>query len=297
MATTYITPVRIAKGKSIQCTFEQSLDYAMNPKKTRNGELTSGYECEPYSVATDFLLTKIEYLISTGREPTKDILMYHIRQAFKPGEVSPEDANRIGYELAKQFTKGKHAYVVATHEDTSHVHNHIFVSAVNLDCNRKFRDYFRSGRVLRRLSDIICLENGLSVIENPKPSRGHYGKWLGDNKEPSQRKQLEQIIDKILLQKPGTYEDFIKLLEDEGCDYKQSRNSVKLPTGKGFIRLNSLSDDYTETAIRERIDGKRTVKPRENAPEPSSPKFSLIIDLQNSIKAAHSVGYAIANVI
>ena len=302
MATTFIAAVRVVKGNTAAKTIQDSIDYIIDPKKTRDGELIDGYECDPDSAAAQFILSKQEYNSFTGRERNKDVLLYHLRQSFKPGEITAEEAAKIGYELAMRWTKGKHSFVVATHIDKDHVHSHIMFNAINLNCDRKFFDFFRSGRALRRLSDIICVENGLSIIKDPKPSKGHYGKWLGDKKEPSQREQLEQIIDKVLEQKPASFEDFIKLLEAENCEFKHSRRSVRLPSKKGFLRLNGLSDDYTEAAIRERIEGKRTVTPKKttvaeqplnspSAPQTNQRKFSLLIDIENSIKAKNSPGY------
>ena len=302
MATSRLMSLHVNKGKTIAQTITDRTDYAENPDKTRKGDLVSGYECDPRTVDVEFLMSKREYFAKTGRVQKNDVLAYHLRQSFKPGEVSPEDANRIGYELALRFTKGRHAFIVATHIDKAHVHNHIIFNSTNLDCDRKFVDFWRSALAVRRLNDIICIENGLSHIEKPKLSKGHYGTWLGDKKEPSQREQLEQIIDKVLADKPSSFEDFIKLLISQNCEFKHSRRSVRLPDKKGFLRLDSLSDDYTEAAIRERIEDKRTVAPKKtatadkatntpSAPQSGQRKFNLLIDIQNSLKAKNSPGY------
>ena len=113
-----------------------------------------------------------------------DIIAYHLRQSFVPGEITPEEANRLGQELARRFTKGNHAFIVCTHIDKAHVHNHIIWNAVNLDCDRKFRNFLGSTRAVRRLSDTICIENGYSIVENPKPHSKSYNKWLGDAAKP-----------------------------------------------------------------------------------------------------------------
>ena len=113
---------------------------------------------------------KKEYLHKTWRQPKGDVLAYQIRQSFKPGEITPEEANQVGYETGMRFTKGKHAFIVATHVDRAHIHNHIIFNSTNLECDRKFRDFWFSGIALQRLSDIICLEHGLSVIPRVKPS-------------------------------------------------------------------------------------------------------------------------------
>ena len=128
------------------------------------------------------------------------MIAYHVRQSFKPGEITPEEANRLGVEFAKRFTKGNHAFVVCTHIDKSHVHNHIIWSAVNTDCDRKFRNFWGSTRAVRRLSDTICIENGLSIVEDPKPHGKSYNKWLGEQAKPSHREQLRVMIDRALEQ-------------------------------------------------------------------------------------------------
>ena len=134
----------------------------------------------------EFLLSKAKYKAITGREQQRDadVLCYQIRQSFKPGEITPEEANRVGYETAMRWTKGKHAFFVATHTDRRHIHNHIYYNSTALDCAHKYRDFFRSASALRRLSDRVCLENDLSVITNPKlHSKGrflHYGQWIGE---------------------------------------------------------------------------------------------------------------------
>ena len=163
----------------------------------------------------EFLLSKAKYKAVTGREQRRDadVLCYQIRQSFKPGEITPEEANRVGYETALRWTKGHHAFFVATHTDRQHVHNHIYYNSISLDCTRKYRDFFRSGRALRLLSDRVCIEHELSVIQNPKlPSQGpfrHYGEWLGDGKRPSQKEQLRAIIDEILAQPPADLPAFL----------------------------------------------------------------------------------------
>ena len=222
------------------------------------------------------------------------MLAYHIRQAFKPGEIRPELANKLGYELAMRFTKGRHAFIVATHIDKRHIHNHIVFNSTTLDCTRKFDDPKRSGMIIRRISDQICAENGLSIITDPKPSRGHYGKWLGDNKPLNYREQLKQAIDAALAQKPAAFDEFLKLIQSAGFEVKRrgSRHSFR-GAGKGFICLRSLKGDYTEDAIREIISGKRAAPTARRTIAPDmTRKVNLLIDIQNSIKAQGSPGYA-----
>jgi hypothetical protein len=167
--------LHIGEGRNLSTAISDIIDYAENPDKTDSGRLITSYECDSRIADEQFLLAKREYHYKTGRDQgPRDVFAYHIRQSFKPGEVSPEEANRIGRELALSFTKGSHAFVVCTHIDRRHVHNHIVFNSTSLDCGRKFDDPKRSGKIIRRISDLLCAGHGLSVIENPKPSRGSY---------------------------------------------------------------------------------------------------------------------------
>ena len=124
MATTRITPLHIGKGRSVAKALKDVADYMENPLKTENGELISSFECAPESADSEFLLAKKQYAYITGRDQgTHDVIAYHTRQSFKPGEITPEKANQIGYELAMRFTKGRHAFLVYTHTDRAHIHN------------------------------------------------------------------------------------------------------------------------------------------------------------------------------
>ena len=195
MATTRIMPLHIGKGRTESQAVSDIIDYVENPQKTDNGRLITGYGCDSRTADAEFLLAKRQYIAATGRvRGADDVIAYHVRQSFKPGEITPEEANRLGVEFAKRFTKGKHAFVVCTHIDKSHTHNHIIWSAVNTDCDRKFRNFWGSTRAVRRLSDTICIENGLSIVENPKPHGKSYNKWLGSQAKPSHRETLRIAI-------------------------------------------------------------------------------------------------------
>lgn len=169
MATTRLITMHANKGKTIAQSISDRTDYAINPDKTQDGEYISSYKCSPETVDTEFLLAKQKYSNITGREPQhgRDIIAYQIRQSFLPGEVTPEQANKIGYELAMRFTGGQHQFIVATHIDKAHVHNHIIFNSTTLDCTHKFNNYKDSAEVVREMSDRLCLENDLSIIENP----------------------------------------------------------------------------------------------------------------------------------
>jgi len=296
LATTRLIPRHVSEGKSILASIKDSLDYGKNPNKTRNGDLVTAYGCDPRTAASEFTLAKAQYTAITGRRQRRedDVLLYQIRQSFRPGEISPEEANRISYELAMSFTKGKHGFIVCTHEDQKHFHSHIYFNSTALDCSRKFRNFWGSTRSIRRISDRICVENGLSIVENPKPSKGHYGTWLGENKPIPHRDKLRAAIDAVLDGKPSDFAAFLRGLEAAGytVTFRRGRYSVTSPEQKAPICFRSLKGDYTEDAIKERIAGKRVAAPRAKpAPAVEAPKLGLLIDVQNSIKAKGSLGY------
>ena len=220
MATTRIIPMHRNKGKTIAQCLRARTDYVKNPEKTNGGELISSFACDPRTVDAEFLLSKKEYQARTGRAQKRDVVAYQVRQSFRPGEVSPEEANRIGYEFASRFLKGNHAFIVATHVDKAHLHNHIVWNSTDLDCTRKFRNFWGSTKAVQRLSDTLCVEHGLSIIEQPNGKGMHYGKWLGNQKRPSYREQLREAIDQALAQKAKDFDALLQLLRESGYEVK-----------------------------------------------------------------------------
>lgn len=294
MATTRLMPLHSGKGRSVAEALGRTTDYVKNPDKTDGGEWVSAYECNPAIADQEFLFSKRQYAAITGRgHRDSDVIAYHLRQAFKPGEIDPETANRVGYELAMSLTKGNHAFIVCTHVDKHHIHNHIIFNSTSLDCTRKFRNFWRSSFAIRKISDILCLQNGLSVIEDPKPSRGSYGTWLGDGKPNTVRGQLEQIIDDALSGGCKDFDSFLAVMKEKGVEVKQGKHlAFKIPGGKRFIRCDSLGDDYGETTIKERISGKRIAAPQARATATASPaRPNLLIDIQAKLQQAHSPGF------
>lgn len=149
--------MHINKGKTIAQCISDRTDYAINPDKTNGGELISAYACDYRSLDAEFLFSKRQYRHITGKEEKNDVIAYQVRQSFKPGEVSPEEANQIGYDFASRFLKGKHAFVVCTHIDKAHIHNHIIWNSTTLDCQRKFR----------RLPKFFCGNRPISYRNRP----------------------------------------------------------------------------------------------------------------------------------
>lgn len=278
MAATRFISMHKSKGKTPAVSLSERVAYILNPTKTDGGRLVSAHGCDP-ATAAEMLLTRRQYLDAGGWVPgnDKEVLAYHIRQAFKPGEITPEDANRIGRELAERFTKGRYQFIVATHIDRGHVHNHIIFAAVSEDAGRRFRDFLGTAKAVRKISDRLCLENGLSVIENPKRGRKDYGKWLGDQRPLSAQEKVRDAIDAALAQRRGSSLSFLAPGQE-----KATR-----------CRKKTLGDDYTPEAIQERIEGRRVVSSsRSKAPAKPARKVNLLIDIQSKLQAGKGAGYA-----
>ena len=200
MAISNILPRKIMRSRNRQQSMAERHDYDQKAEKTQDGELVSSFMCSPETAAEEFEISKQLYDQITGRSQPKgrDVLMYRIIQSFKPGEVSPEEANRIGYELAMKFTGGQHQFVVSTHVDKAHIHTHIEFNSTTLNCDAKFQNVKDSAFILRRLNDELCRAHGLSVIENPKPSAKKQKELAVAKYGVSHKECLRQTIDRIL---------------------------------------------------------------------------------------------------
>ena len=291
MAATRLIALHKNKGKSVATCLKSRTDYAQNPEKTKQGELVSSYECSPLTVDEEFMLSKRQYELATGRRQRSDVIAYQIRQSFKPGEITAEEANKVGYELAMRFTKGKYAFIVATHTDREHIHNHIIYNSTALDSTRKFRDFLLSGLAVQRLSDLICLEHQLSVIEI-KPYRERQKRTLYPPRE-SNRDKLCAVIDNILLsEKPASFEGFLQKLEQRGYEIKRGKyTSVKGTRQKRFIRFRTLGAGYSEDEIKAVIARDAEHCPHQKQPPEEQP-FHLLVDIQAKLSEGKSEGYA-----
>ena len=288
MAATRLIPLHVNKGKTVARCLADRVDYSQNPEKTEDGKYVSSYGCNPETVDEEFLLSKRQYVQITGRESKKDVIAYQIRQSFKPGEVTPEEANQIGHELAMRFTKGAHAFIVATHTDQKHIHNHIIFNSTTLDCTRKFRDFYFSGIALRKISDLICLEHGLSVIK-PKAYCDRE-KYQDTRFTKSKRKQIREAIDTILLEEPKDFEDFLKRMEREGFFIRREKQLAILLEGSVRpIRFKSLGKGYTEEDIVKRILGDESLVPKSKS-FAERINYSLI-DIQKKLQEGKGGGY------
>jgi relaxase/mobilisation nuclease domain len=277
MAATRLIALHINKGKTVAQCLNERLDYSQNPIKTEKGELISSYACDPETAAMEFLLSKRQYQQVTGQEYKGNIIAYQIRQSFKPGEITPEEANRLGYELAMHFTKGNHAFTVSTHTDRAHIHNHIIFNSTTLDYSRKFKNFFFSGIALQRLSDIVCFEHGYSIIERkPYADRTKRTEYP---KRHTVRNEIRPVLDDLIRRKTKDWEDFLRLLAEEGYEIKRGKNiAIKGRAQQRFVRLKSLGEDYTEDALREKISRTNV---RDSHHQTQQPGIDLLFDIQN----------------
>lgn len=286
MAVTRIIPIRGSKGQSVIKALTERTDYVKNPDKTENGSLVYAYGCTPQLVAAEFALSKRLYTQRTGRKEP-GVIAYHIRQSFKPGEITPEEANHVGRELAERFLKGRHAYIVCTHVDKKHIHSHIIFNSTTLDGAAKFRDFLGSGRALGRLSDLICLEHGLSVIANPQRyTHPTYDKWLGDKKPPSHRDVLRADIDAALVRKPKSFDELLDILRQSGWEVSAGAHVTFRHDGQRAIRLRSLGEGYSEAELRAVIGGSSTHTPRGKRES-----ANLLIDIEAKLAEGKGGGY------
>lgn len=284
MAATRLIPMHVNKGKTIAQSLGDRTDYAKNPEKTDKGELVTGYQCDPMTVDEEFLLSKRQYEQITGRRQRHEVIAYQIRQSFKPGEITPEEANRLGQELALRFTKGKYAFIVATHTDRAHVHNHIVFNSTSIDGTRKFKNFWLSSIALQRVSDLVCLENGLSVI-TPKPYKER-AKRTDYPRRVKNRDVLCEDIDAVLQKKPESFEAFLQELRALDYEIKCGKHiSVKGKNQARFIRLSSLGEGYTEADLRAHFLGQQEHKPREKRNHHTDIRpFNLVIDIQSKLQ-------------
>lgn len=287
MAATRLIALHVNKGKTVAQCLADRTDYSQNAEKTNDGEFISSYECDPKTADEEFLLSKRQYQHTTGRQQKNNIIAYQIRQSFKPGEITPEEANQVGYETAMRWTKGKHAFIVATHIDKAHIHNHIIYNSTSLDASRKFNNFFLSGLAVQRLSDMVCLEHGLSII-TPKPYRERQKRTIYPKKR-TQRDELCDAIDSVLSQKPKRFEDFIQSLAAMGFEFKDGNQpAFKGKEQKRFIRLRSLGKGYSKEELQAIISGKSLRKARM---VPEQRQFHLLIDIQEKMAEGKTVGY------
>ncbi len=294
MATTRLMPLHVGDGRTAKTAIKDIIDYVENPDKTDGFQLVTSYQCDSRCADAEFMFAKQFYQMNTGRTRGKDdVIAYHLRQAFPPGEITPEEANRLGYELAKRFTKGRHAFVVCTHIDKKHVHNHIIFNSVNLNYDRKFRDFHRSWKALSRLSDTICIENGYSIVEMPEFKGKRYNAWQGDVSKLTHRERLCLAIDEALSQKPESFDALLSLMRAAGYEVKGTSNpSFRGGEQQRCIRLDTLGPAYSMATLKAVISGEKKHSPKRTLAQPKKEKkFDMLVDIQAKLAEGRGSKY------
>ncbi len=272
----------VTKTHPIKSTLKAAIDYICNPAKTDGKLLVSSFGCAAETADIEFAWTR-RHAIDKGTN-----LGRHLIQAFQPGEVTPEQAHAIGMQLAKEVLGGKYEFVLTTHIDKDHVHNHLIFNAVSFTDYKHHHSNKRSYHYIRRTSDRICKEHGLSVIVPGQDKGKSYIEHQAARNGNSYKAKLKVRIDRLL---PGCndFEELLTRLQREGYEINRGKYiSVKAPGQERFTRLKTLGMDYTEEALTARIAG----HPRPSRqPKERNGKISLLIDIQNNIKAQQSAGY------
>ena len=273
----------VTKIKPIKGTLNKALDYIQNPAKTDEKMLVSSFGCSYETADIEFGFT-LSQALDKGSN-----LAHHLIQSFEPGEVDYQTAHEIGRQLADAVTKGQHEYVLTTHIDKGHIHNHVIFCAVNFVDHHKYNSNKRSYYGIRNMSDKLCREHGLSVVVPNRGSKGKsYAEYQAEKTGTSWKGKLKTALDALIPQ-VSSFEELLQRLQAAGYEIKPGKYvSCRAPGQERFTRLKTLGADYTEEAIRERIAGRRAKAakaPREQR------GVSLLIDIENSIKAAQSKGY------
>ena len=274
----------VTKIKPIKSTLSKALDYIQNPEKTDEKMLVSSFGCSYETADIEFGFT-LSQALDKGNN-----LAHHLIQSFEPGETTPEQAHEIGRQLANAVTKGQYEYVLTTHVDKGHIHNHVIFCAVNFVDHHKYNSNKRTYYGIRNMSDKLCRENGLSVVVPGKGSKGKsYAEYQAEKVGASWKGKLKIAVD-ALIPHVNNFEELLSRLQAAGYEIKRGKYiSCRAPRQERFTRLKTLGADYTEEALTERIAGKRTRAAK--APRAEKKGVSLLIDIESSIKAQESRGY------
>lgn len=273
----------ITKTHPIKSTLKKAIDYICNPDKTDGKLLVSSFGCAAETADIEFAWTR-KHSIDKGTH-----LGRHLIQAFEPGETTPEQAHEIGMQLAKEILGGQYEFVLTTHIDKGHVHNHLIFNAVSFADYHHYHSNKRSYHYIRRVSDRLCKEHGLSVII-PGQNRGKsYAEYTAEKTGTSYKAKLKATIDK-LIPVSSNFEDLIRRLQNEGYEIKRGKYiSCRASSQERFTRMKTLGADYTEEAVAARIAG----RPRPSIqPKKDDKRINLLIDIQNNIKAQENAGFA-----
>lgn len=273
----------VTKTHPIKTTLNKAIAYICNPEKTDDMLLVSTFGCSAEAADIEFSWTR-RHAIDKGTN-----LGRHLIQAFEAGETTPEQAHEIGMKLANEVLGGKYEFVLTTHIDKGHIHNHIIFNAVSFVDYRKYHSNKRSYHDIRRTSDRLCKEYGLSVITPGQDKGKSYIEHTAEETGTSYKAKLKAVIDRLIPQ-VSTFEELIKRLEVEGYEIKRGKYTSCRATGQErFTRLKTLGVDYTEEAIAARIAG---VPRPSRQPKAADKKINLLIDIQNNLKAQECAGFA-----
>ena len=273
----------ITKTHPIKSTLKAAIDYICNPEKTDGKLLISSYGCTAETADIEFAWTR-RHAIEKGTH-----LGRHLIQAFEPGEVTPEEAHEIGMQLAKEILGGKYEFVLTTHIDKGHIHNHLIFNAVSFTDHKHYHSNKQSYHYIRRTSDRICKEHGLSVIIPGQEKGKSYIEHQAAQAGTSYKAKLKVAIDR-LIPASADFEDVLLRLQREGYEIKRGKYvSCRASDQERFTRMKTLGVDYTEEAITARIAGHSRPS---RQPKQRDGKISLLIDIQNNIKAQQSSGFA-----
>ena len=266
MAATRLIALHIGKGKTAARSIKERIEYTLNPDKTEEGRYVTAYECDPELAWREFTIAREMYQMEYDNSEKNDIIGYHIRQSFKPGEITPEEANQVGYETAMRFTKGKHAFTVSTHVDKAHIHNHIIFNAVSLNGDKKFRNFWKSGMALRRVSDLVCMEHHLSIIpeknQNQKKERPfslmvdierkmREGKGEGYRRWAAKfnLKQMAEVLCFLDENEVESFEDLLKMEKEDAERFHELSDRLKEQEAelKWIGQMKKSIIDYSKT--------------------------------------------------
>ena len=273
----------VTKIHPIKSTLRKALDYIENPDKTDEKLFVSSYGCSYETADIEFQML-LDQALKKGNN-----LAHHLIQAFEPGETKPEQAHEIGRQLADEVLGGKYPYVITTHIDKGHLHNHIIFCAVDMANQRKYISNRQSYAYIRRTNDRLCREHGLSVVMPGKDKGKSYAEWDAQRKGKSWKAKLKTAIDAAIPQ-ARDFDSFLRLMEAQGYEMKRGKFiSFRSPGQERFTRCKTLGVDYTEEAITRRIKGLAVDRGPKRKVEQG---ISLRIEIENNIKAQQSAGYA-----
>ena len=273
----------VTKIHPIKSTLRKALDYIENPDKTDEKLFVSSYGCSYETADIEFQML-LDQAFKKGNN-----LAHHLIQAFEPGETTPEQAHEIGRQLADEVLGGKYPYVITTHIDKGHLHNHIIFCAVDMANQRKYISNRQSYAYIRRTNDRLCREHGLSVVMPGKDKGKSYAEWDAQRKGKSWKAKLKTAIDAAIPQ-ARDFDSFLRLMEAQGYEMKRGKFiSFRSPGQERFTRCKTLGVDYTEEAITRRIKGLAVDRGPKRKVEQG---ISLRIEIENNIKAQQSAGYA-----